>query len=57
MLQILFIKGIEIDNKIRVCRALSKTSGKPVTKPKEKRKRTSWDVSSYRHHDESTAEL
>ena len=32
------------DNKIRVCRALSKTSGNPVTKPKEKRKRTSWGV-------------
>ena len=28
------------DNKIRVCRALSKTSGNPVTKPKEKIKRT-----------------
>ena len=27
------------DNKIRVCRALSKTSGNPVTKLKEKRKK------------------
>ena len=28
------------DNKIRMCWALSKGSGNPVTKPKEKRKRT-----------------
>ena len=28
------------DNKSRVCRALSKTSGNPITKPTEKRKRT-----------------
>ena len=32
------------DNKIRMCRAWSKTSGNPVIKPKEKRKRTSWEV-------------
>ena len=36
------------NNRIRVCRASSKTSGNPVTKPKEKR--TRWEVSSYRHH-------
>ena len=45
------------DNKIRVCRAYQKTSGKPVTKPKEKRKRTSWELPSYRHHIWSTVEL
>ena len=33
-----FIKGIEV-KKIRVCPALSKTSGNPVTKPKEKKKK------------------
>ena len=44
-------------NRIRVCLALSKTIGKPVTKPKEKRKRTRWEVSSYRHHNWSTVEL
>ena len=32
------------DNKIRVCWALSKTTGNPVTKPKGKRKRTSWEM-------------
>ena len=42
------------DNKNRVCQVLSKTSGNPVTKPKEKRKRASWEVSSYRHHNWST---
>ena len=45
------------DNKIRVYRALSKTSGNPATKPKEKGKRTRWEVSSYRHHNWSTVEL
>ena len=45
------------DNKIRVCRALSKTSGNPGTKPKEKRKKTRWEASSYRHHNWLTVEL
>ena len=44
------------DKKIRVCRALWKMSGHPVTKPKEKRKRTSWEVLSYRHHNWLTVE-
>ena len=44
-------------NKIRLCQALSKTSGIPVTKPKEKGKRTSWELSSYRHHNQSIVEL
>ena len=45
------------DNKITVCRTLSKTSGNPVTEPKEKRKMTSLKVSSYRHHNWSTLKL
>ena len=45
------------DNEIRICRALSKTSGNPVTKPKEKRQTTSWEVWPYRHHNWSTIEL
>ena len=45
------------DNKIRVCRVLSKTSGNPFTKLKEKRKRARWEVLSYRHHNWSTVEL
>ena len=45
------------ENKIRVRRALSKASGNPVMKPKQKRKRTSWEVSSNRHHNWSTVKL
>ena len=50
----IFVRQRYWDNKVRVCRALSKTSGNPVTKPKGKRKRTRWEVSSYRHHNWST---
>ena len=47
------------DKKIRVCWVLSKTCGNPVTKPKEKRKRTRLKVRgvSYRCHKWSTAKL
>ena len=42
------------DNKIIVYWALSKTSRDTVTKPEEKRRRTSWEVPSYRQHNWST---
>ena len=45
------------DNKIRLCPGITKASGNPVTKPKEKGKRTSWEVSPDRHHLWSTVEL
>ena len=38
------------DIKIRVCWALSETSGNLVTKCKEKREGARWEVSSYRHY-------
>ena len=44
------------ENRIRVCQALSNTSGNPGAKPKEKIKSTKWEVSSYRYHNWSTAE-
>ena len=36
----LSIKGIKIKKIQKLCRGLSKTNGNPVTKPKERRKRT-----------------
>ena len=45
------------NDKIRVCWALSKTSENQVMKPKEKRKQTRTEASSYRNHSWSTIEI
>ena len=57
MLQILllFIKVIELIKLESVGHI--KNEWNLVTKPKEKSKKTSWELSSYRHHNLSTVEL